>query len=163
MTYTQNYQLPQWVKSDRIMMDDFNDANSKIDTALHDLRTDVDTHETANTAALAAKGNCRVEILTYTGNGKYGKSNPTKIQFSALPKLVIIAGYQGIAFLLGSAGQSTLFTDGGGVAYPSMSSLGLTWSGTQASYYSTSSARAQLNTSGDQYWVVAFYAEGETE
>ena len=34
MTYTTNYQLPQWVKSDRILMDDFNDANSKIDAAL---------------------------------------------------------------------------------------------------------------------------------
>ena len=34
MDHTTNYQLPQWVKSDRIMMDDFNDANSKIDAAL---------------------------------------------------------------------------------------------------------------------------------
>ena len=34
MDHTTNYQLPQWVKSDRILMDDFNDANSKIDAAL---------------------------------------------------------------------------------------------------------------------------------
>ena len=34
MTYTTNYQLPQWVKSDRILMENFNDANQKIDAAL---------------------------------------------------------------------------------------------------------------------------------
>ena len=32
--YTTNYQLNQWAKSDRIMMDDFNADNQKIDAAL---------------------------------------------------------------------------------------------------------------------------------
>jgi len=34
MTKTTNYQLNQWAKSDRIMMDDFNADNAKIDAAL---------------------------------------------------------------------------------------------------------------------------------
>ena len=34
MNYTQNYQLPQWEKTDRIMMDDFNDAMGKVDEGL---------------------------------------------------------------------------------------------------------------------------------
>ena len=34
MNYTKNYQLPQWVESDRVLMDDFNDANAKVDRAL---------------------------------------------------------------------------------------------------------------------------------
>ena len=34
MNYTSNYQLPQWVESDRVLMNDFNDANSKLDAAL---------------------------------------------------------------------------------------------------------------------------------
>ena len=34
MNYTQNYQLPQWVETDRILMDDFNDMTSAIDAAL---------------------------------------------------------------------------------------------------------------------------------
>ena len=34
MTKTTNYQLNQWAKSDRIMMDDFNADNQKIDAAL---------------------------------------------------------------------------------------------------------------------------------
>ena len=34
MNYTQNYQLPQWEKTDRIMMDDFNDAMDTIEGGL---------------------------------------------------------------------------------------------------------------------------------
>lgn len=34
MTTTQNLHLPQWEADDRIMMDDFNDAMSKLDTAI---------------------------------------------------------------------------------------------------------------------------------
>ena len=34
MTYTTNYQLNQWAKSDRIMMTDFNADNQKLDAAL---------------------------------------------------------------------------------------------------------------------------------
>ena len=37
MNYTPNYQLPQWVESDRVLMSDFNSANSKIDAALKTL------------------------------------------------------------------------------------------------------------------------------
>ena len=34
LNYTENYQLPQWVASDRVLMADFNDAMSKTDQAL---------------------------------------------------------------------------------------------------------------------------------
>ena len=34
MNYTTNYHLPQWVESDRIMMEDFNDAMASIDEGL---------------------------------------------------------------------------------------------------------------------------------
>ena len=34
MNYTANYQLPQWVESDRLMMDDFNAAMSQIEQGL---------------------------------------------------------------------------------------------------------------------------------
>ena len=36
MNYTQNYQLPQWESSDRILMDDFNDAMEKIEGGLEE-------------------------------------------------------------------------------------------------------------------------------
>ena len=34
MQHTQNYQLSRWEKDDRIMMEDFNADNEKIDAAL---------------------------------------------------------------------------------------------------------------------------------
>ena len=34
MEYTTNYQLPTWVESDRIQMDDFNDMTDKLDAAI---------------------------------------------------------------------------------------------------------------------------------
>ena len=34
MTKTTNYQLNQWAKSDRVLMEDFNSDNAKIDAAL---------------------------------------------------------------------------------------------------------------------------------
>ena len=34
MNYTTNYHLPQWVESDRIMMEDFNEAMADIDQGL---------------------------------------------------------------------------------------------------------------------------------
>jgi hypothetical protein len=38
MHQTDNYQLSQWEKSDRILMDDFNGDNRKLDTAIRDCR-----------------------------------------------------------------------------------------------------------------------------
>ena len=34
MNHTENYQLNQWAKSDRVLMEDFNSDNQKIDAAL---------------------------------------------------------------------------------------------------------------------------------
>ena len=34
MNYTENYQLNQWVETDRVLMEDFNDNNEKIDAAI---------------------------------------------------------------------------------------------------------------------------------
>lgn len=36
MNYTENYQLPQWVESDRVLMEDFNGAMSKVDTKIRE-------------------------------------------------------------------------------------------------------------------------------
>ena len=53
--HTTNYQLNQWEKTDRILMDDFNADNEKID------------------AALAAR-NCRFYTTSYTGDGELTKT-----------------------------------------------------------------------------------------
>ena len=37
MNYTANYQLPQWVETDRIMMADFNEAMARVDQGIGEL------------------------------------------------------------------------------------------------------------------------------
>ena len=38
MNYTKNYQLNQWEPSDRVLREDFNKDNMKIDAALHTMQ-----------------------------------------------------------------------------------------------------------------------------
>lgn len=67
MDYTRNYRLPQWVKSDRIMMEDFNEMCQNIESSL-----------TANAKAAAAAQATANSAITakpyvtgsYTGDGK---------------------------------------------------------------------------------------------
>ena len=39
MNYTTNYHLPQWVESDRILMEDFNDAMEALDEGMAEAKT----------------------------------------------------------------------------------------------------------------------------
>ena len=72
MNYTQYYHLPMWAETDRILMDDFNDAFDTIEDALSQHDSTLDTLETdvaAATTGLAAKGNCQLYLTTYVGTG----------------------------------------------------------------------------------------------
>lgn len=86
MNKTANFQLTQWEKTDRIMMEDFNRDNAAIDTALKSSADGVAALQTA----LASCGNCKIVYGTYTGNGKSGSANPNKLTFSGKPVLVIV-------------------------------------------------------------------------
>lgn len=88
MNKTANFQLTQWEKTDRIMMEDFNRDNAAIDAALKANADEVAALQTA----LAGAGNCSIETQSYTGNGKYGQNNPNSITFSKKPKAVLIFG-----------------------------------------------------------------------
>lgn len=87
MNKTANFQLTQWEKTDRIMMEDFNRDNAAIDAAL---KSNAD--KAALQTALAGAGNCSIETQSYTGNGKYGQNTPNSITFSKKPKAVLIFG-----------------------------------------------------------------------
>ena len=104
MTKTTNYQLNQWAKSDRVMMDDFNADNAKIDAAL---KANADTAAAAS-AAVAGCGNCRMSMLAYTGNGKYNDAENgsyiTEINFTAIPAAYLIVGPHGM--MIGRGGDA---------------------------------------------------------
>ncbi len=70
MQHTQNYQLPQWEKSDRIMMEDFNGAMSNIDTAIAGVKSEADAGiKEANSKADAAMTRSLFVFGTYSGTG----------------------------------------------------------------------------------------------
>ncbi len=73
-------------ETDRILMDDFNADNQKIDAVL-----------TAHAKALAGCGNCKIEYGTYCGDGSavtgaYGsEQNFNTLAFSGQPLLIVIS------------------------------------------------------------------------
>ena len=77
MNYTEKYQLPQWEKSDRIMMEDFNDMAEKMEAGL------IELNET-----IAGVG---YVIGKYTGNNAY----PRTISLGFQPTAVIIVTNMG--------------------------------------------------------------------
>ena len=72
MTKTTNYQLNQWAKSDRVMMDDFNADNQKIDAAL---KANADAIRLLNEAMPTDKAMAlrSLEALAKVANGKATK------------------------------------------------------------------------------------------
>ena len=156
MNKTANFQLTQWEKTDRIMMEDFNRDNAAIDAALKSNADGVAALQTA----LASCGNCKIVYGTYTGTGKYGRENPNKLTFSGDPLCVIIKGSIGSAPTLGiqaMRGWNTAYT---GSADPS-TVCHLTWGEHSLSWYNSQSSSDQFNTSDSVYPYIALFATQE--
>lgn len=84
LNQTANYGLSQWEATDRILMENFNSDNTKIDAAL----TGLDTRTAALEAAAGGFGNCQIYCDTYTGTG----SGATSVTFPQKPLFVFITG-----------------------------------------------------------------------
>ena len=143
---TPNYQFNQWSRDDRILMEDFNADNAKIDAAIK-----------ANADALASQGealaglsNGRVHIGSYVGTGQSGKEYPNSYTFPVMPACF---------FVLRGGGTYTLVGRGGApmAAIINSGNMSLTWNGNTMSWYDVS-ANGQFNVGGAVYLVVAFYA-----
>ena len=148
MKQTQNYQLNQWDKTDRIQMEDFNSDNEKTDAALQGLVQQIASEREATDAALALKGNCRVEVQTYVGTGTYGKDAPNSMTFSERPALI---------FLMSATEHMAFHGNSGGSFVNKGYTFTLSWSENTLSW-STTSAELQYNERGKLYTVIAFYA-----
>ena len=74
MDYTTNYHMPQWVESDRIMMEDFNEAMAAIDGGIKAAQDTADggaaaaenAQATADSALALAEENCYVKLWETT-------------------------------------------------------------------------------------------------
>ncbi len=91
MNYTKNYRLPQWVKEERIMMDDFNAMNTSIESGM------TKTAATANAARADASeakqtANAAAAARPYVVGSYTGKSEPQDINLGFKPAFVIVSG-----------------------------------------------------------------------
>ena len=147
MNKTANFQLTQWEKTDRIMMEDFNRDNAAIDAAL---KSSADKAAALQTA-LASCGNCQITISNYTGTGMQGENHPNTLTFSEPPLLVFILGPESGFMARGRAMN----------AFQSSSNATPTtiWSADQktVSWYTPYDAQYQLNTKDAVYQVLCFY------
>ena len=125
MTKTTNYQLNQWEKTDRILMDDFNADNQKIDTAL-------------------AARNCRFYTAIYEGNGEAEKS----WTFPAKPIMVLIAGKSISVFIQGFPTGITQFGSGS-------TKITATWHENSVTWSASSNSGIDAANSHDSYGLFA--------
>ena len=142
MNYTQNYQLPQWVETDRILRTDFNDMTGKIESALDQVQASVD----GQAASIAAKGNCQISVTSYVGTGASGSGSPNSVSFPGTPQVVMITG-DGPNGMFALRGTTSVHCSNGGA-------VNLTWGGSSLSWFS-GGAQNQLNNIGKTYAVVA--------
>ena len=148
LNQTTNYQLSQWESSDRILMEDFNDDNAKIDAALKSSADAV----TAIQSQLAGKGNCQVYFTTYTGNGAYDEGGARTLTFPHKPLFVVVTETDDSSCLTAAYGAPTVYTRATGAAWNEAS-----WGEKSFTWWSDN-AGAQLNESGKVYNVIAFLA-----
>ena len=142
MNYTENYQLPQWVESDRVLMDDFNDMTEKIDTALGEHQEILTEH----TAAIAGFGNCQIYYTTYTGKwygGETQEYNRLTFPLPGRPFFVIVGCPTG--------GSSLWMTRG--MVYAGGATV--TWGENSISWIANSDS-AQMNELNKPYILCAF-------
>ena len=167
MEKTTYYQLNKPEAADPLRVADFNENADKIDAALKQVDDNSVTrsaqvrseaanalaaYQTANDAAVAAKGNCRVVVGTYTGTGTYGSSNKNSLTFDAEPLFLLING-GGYTAYLSETGRRTAANSGG----DSIRSMVTYW-GKTISWYSSGNDQLQLNVSGTTYTYMAFFA-----
>ena len=147
MNKTANFQLTQWEKTDRILMEEFNSDNEKIDTALKSSADKVAALQTA----LASCGNCRITISNYKGTGTLGEAHPTSLTFAEPPLLVFVLGPESGFMARGRAMNAFQSSSN---ATPTT-----TWSADQktVSWYTPYDAKYQLNTKDAVYQVLCFY------
>ena len=145
---TPSYQLSQWSRDDRVLMDDFNADNAKIDAALGD-------HE-GRVAALEAAaphfGNCQIYATTYTGTGTCGVSAPNSLTFPRKPVWAVIFAPEGRS-------QLHIFPIDNHYNYSTPNrdyAIDIKWRGNTVSWYCDKDVGMQMNYTNNIYRVFAF-------
>ena len=144
LNQTANYGLSQWEATDRILMEDFNTDNSKIDAALAGL----DTRAAALEAAAGGFGNCLVYTTSYVGGGTRA---PKTMSFPEKPLLVMVANQQDGYCFVACRGMAEV--------YPHHSSgtakITLTWADKALTWHYADLTNVNMDEKGDTYQILA--------
>lgn len=148
--YTEHYGLCQWEETDQVLREEFNQDNAKVDTALEALDNLVTQHGeqlSAQEAAIAKLGNCRIYYTTYTGTG----TTTPKQTFPGKPLVVMVArANEGYSFIAWRGMQVVLPHH---QQYGTLN-LSLTWGENSLSWSHDSSAERGFNESGTKYQMI---------
>ena len=154
--YTTNYQLNQWEAGDQVLRVEFNQDNQKIDTALAGLAAQNAEHATVlagQAAMLAGKGNCQIQITSYTGDDSASRT----LTFDGSPKFVfIMSSNSWMMAIFGAATATGYYSTNGTWIRPV-----LNWNGSSLTFSNTAS-HLMCNMGGYTYSVMALI-ERETE
>lgn len=152
--YTENYGLCQWEATDQVLREEFNEDNAKVDVELQKIEKTVTEHDEVlktHDTALDKKGNCRIQLSSYVGNGKDGSEFKNSVVFSEKPFLILIlSGNGGYGFF--PADATAGYTTNGS----SNSSVYVTWTDTQLTWYAANSSIQQMNEKNVHYQVIMF-------
>ena len=141
---TPNYRLSRWAGTDRILMEEFNSDNEKIDTALKANAV------AATAAALENCGNCLITHGTYMGNNQLSKT----LTFSKPPVLVIIRE------LTNSSSPYHMIlirgcTNANGYGSSSSAAVGVAWNGNSVNWQHSGEKGAEFNKTDHAYYYAA--------
>ena len=166
MEQTANCHLSQWKGEDRILVEDFNADNAKVDAALKaeaEVRRTADEAETrartaavsSLSAALGKRGNCQLYITSYVGDGKYGASFPPRsITFPSQPQVVFISEMEGLPYAILIRGMKASRPNG----YAQSTLVNAVWEGNTFSWYSYHDVQSAMNQEGKTYYLAALLA-----
>lgn len=105
-----------------------------------------------NLQEMAASAGLSLIEGSYTGTGAFGSATPNTLVLTIEPQIVFISDSSGIGGLIlplinGNTQGLAISASGAVTSYP----LVVSWTGNNVSWYNTSNAAAQLNTSGHVY------------
>ena len=144
---TANYHLNQWEPEDKVLREEFNEDNKKIEDALTALAAADATESAARKVletSITSKGNCTIEMFTYSGTD----ANPTTINFPRRPFAFIVIGFVGL--MIGWGGRNT-------VCFAHAGNNTAVWNGNQLQVTMNGEASYRLNSKNNTYYVTAFY------
>ena len=139
MQQTDQYKLNLIESGDTFSATPLNENAEKVEAALA---------EQASEVATLQSGLLKCAVGTYTGNGKYGSSNPTTIKVDFKPLFVMVWAPQELFRIVGIQGQDMrrYYTD-------SNATINAVWGENSVDYYSTS-AGGQMNMSNCIYHYI---------